>query len=284
MKKILLPTDFSENSWNAIKYALTLFKDEICSFTLLNTYTPVIYQFEYMQLSSAQLQIMDAVKDTSEKNLQNLVNKIKAEFNNPNHSFTYVSSFNNLNAEIDELCLGNVMDLIVMGTKGATGLKEVLFGSNTVHVLKKAKCPVLAIPSDFYFESPHEILFPSDYGIDFKKKQLQLLLDLAEMNHARVNFLHVYQNGELSANQEKNRKKLEDWFEHVAHLFHNVQHQNISEAIANFQMKSKINLLVMINNKHSFFENLFFKSNIKHLGFHLNVPFLVIPSSSYLYN
>ena len=62
------------------------------------------------------------------------------------------------------------MDLIVMGTKGASGLKEVLFGSNTVHVIKNAKCPVLAVPSEFVFESPREILFPSDYEVSFNEK------------------------------------------------------------------------------------------------------------------
>ena len=48
MKNILLPTDFSENSWNAIKYALQLFKTETCKFYLLNAYTPIIYDVEYV--------------------------------------------------------------------------------------------------------------------------------------------------------------------------------------------------------------------------------------------
>ena len=65
MKKILLPTDFSENSWNAIQFALHFFKDQRCNFILLNTYTPIIYQFEYMQSSTTQFRVMDAAKETS---------------------------------------------------------------------------------------------------------------------------------------------------------------------------------------------------------------------------
>ena len=173
MKKILLPTDFSANSWNAIKYALQLFKDQECNFTLLNTYTPVIYQVEYMQSSAPQLELLDTVKQVSENGLKEIEQNIKKEFNNPKHIFTKLSSFNTLTAEIDELHEGHVMDFIIMGTKGATGAKEILFGSNTVHVIKKAKCPVLAIPSNFSFEAPHEILFPSDYEIDFQEKHIQ---------------------------------------------------------------------------------------------------------------
>lgn len=278
MKRVLLPTDFSKNSWNAIKYALQLFKNEKCTFTLLNTYTPIIYQFEYMQASSPQLQVMEAVKETSKNKLNDLVKRIEEEFPNPNHIFSKISTFNTLTAEINELYHGNTMDLIIMGTKGASGVKEVLLGSNTVHVLNKAKCPVLAIPSDFEFETPHELLFPSDYEVNFEDKHIQPIIDIANLYNIRVNIMHVYYGEELTEAQEQNRKKLEAYFKGIAHLFHNIKNQNITEAITQFQMKARINLLMMINNKHSFFENLFFKSAIKQIGFHLNVPFLVIPS------
>ena len=61
-------------------------------------------------------------------------------------------------------------------------------------------------------------------------------------------------------------------------MFHSVSNQKVTEAIQNFQLKTRINLLVMINNKHSFFEKLFFKPVNNEIGFHLNIPFLVIRS------
>ena len=64
----------------------------------------------------------------------------------------------------------------------------------------------------------------------------------------------------------------------IAHLFHDVKNQNVPEAITNFQLKTRVNLLIMINTTHPFFENLFFKSTINQIGFHLNIPLLVIPS------
>ncbi|RNC87749.1 MAG: universal stress protein [Winogradskyella sp.] len=278
MKKILLPTDFSDNAWNAITYALELFKNKTCCFTLLNTYTPMIYQVEHLQSSSVPLQVLDAVKQTSKKKLENLQQKITTEFNNPKHTFVQLSSFNTLVAEIDELYRNNAIDIIVMGTKGATGLKEVLFGSNTVHVIKKAKCPVLAIPSNFTFEAPHEILFPSDYHIEFQDKHLESILDIADDYGARVHFLNVVYDNSRSEFQEENKRKLVTYFKSITHLFHDVKNKKVQEAINDFQIKLKINLLVMLHNKHSFVEDIFFKSNIKQIGFHLNVPFLVIPS------
>lgn len=280
MKKILLPTDFSDNSWNAIKYALTLFKNDECTFYLLNTFTPVIYQLDYTQAHSPQFELFDTVRDVSKKGVEKIQERIEKEFKNPKHTFAQISTFNTLIKEIDELTKELDLDYIVMGTKGATGAKEVLFGTNTVQVIKNAKCPVLAIPDDFSFETPHEILFPSDYEIDFQDKHLKPILDIASSYHARVNFLNASFGYDLSELQEKNRKKLEGYFKKIAHLFHSVSNQDVQEAITKFQLKARINLLVMINNKHSFFENLFFKSTINQIGFHLNIPFLVIPSKT----
>lgn len=278
MKKILLPTDFSDNSWNAIKYALQLFKDQECNFVLLNTYTPIIYQFEYLQSSSAQFGLVDTLKESSKKGLDELQKNILSEFNNPKHVFTKISSFNSLTTEIDDLYTNNIMDIIVMGTKGASGVTGVLFGSNTIHVIKNAKCPVMAIPSDFSFETPHEILFPTDYEIEYQAKHLKPIIEIAQNHISRVNIMHVYTSNDLTEAQQKNKSILETSIKNIAHLFHDIKNQNVPEAITNFQLKARINLLVMINNKHSFFENLFFKSTIKQIGFHLNIPFLVIPS------
>ena len=280
MKRILLPTDFSDNSWNAIKYALQLFKNEECSFTILNTYTPIIFQLEYMQVSSAQFGLLDAVKETSLKGLSTIKDKIDKTFSNPKHTIETVSNFNTLIPEIKEIIKRKDIDLLVMGTQGSSNVQGVLFGTNTVHVFKNIKIPVLAIPSSFSFETPHEILFPTDYEVDFQDKQILPLENLASVHHSRVHILHVHYGEKLSEEQQKNKQKLEVYFKHVAHLFHDVKNNNIEDAINEFQIKSRINLLVMINNKHSFFENLFFKSTINQIGFHLNIPFLVIPAKA----
>jgi nucleotide-binding universal stress UspA family protein len=280
MKHILLPTDFSDNSWNAIKYAIKLFKDDHCTFHILNTYTPVIYQVEYVLGYPAQFGLGDAIRETSIKNLDDLVSRIVEEFdNNPKHKFRTVSRFNTLVLGIKEFVEKRPIDLIVMGTKGATGAKEVLFGSNTVHVFKEIKCNILAIPSDFEYEHLREILFPTDLEITFNNSQLNLLQELASSQYSRVNALHVSTGYELTEFQKNNSQELESMFKNTAFLFHHIKSMNIVDAINEFQIKHKINLLVMVNNKHSVFENLFFRSTINHIGFHLTIPFLVIPSN-----
>ena len=280
MKKILLPTDFSENSWNAISYALKLFKNEPCTFYLLNAYTPVIYHVEYVLVNPAQYGLGDAVRENALKQLDIFKERMTETFKNPKHTIETIAAFNTLVSEVKELVAKKKIDYVVMGTKGATGATEVLFGSNTVHLFKNVDCPILAVPADFSFETPHEILFPTDYEIDYKDHHLKPLIDITSLYNTRVNILHVSYGYDLSEAQEAHKQILQKSFEHIAHLFHSVSNKDVAEAITEFQLKSRVNLLVMINNKHSFFENLFFKSTINQIGFHLNIPFLVIPVKS----
>ena len=278
MKKILLPTDFSNNSWNAIEYALKLFKDEPCEFYLLNTYTPIIYHVEYVQVEPTHFGMGNAMRDISLKNLNSFKTKIEKEFNNAKHTINIIAAFNNLVSEIKNIVEDKSIDYVVMGTKGATGVKEILFGTNTVHVFKNVKCPILAIPDGFEFETPYEVLFPTDYQIEYKDHHIKPILDFIKPHSTRVNILHASYGYELSEEQNYNKKVLEKYFEKSAYLFQSVSNQTVEEGINNFQLKRQVNLLVMINNKHSFFENLFFKNAINQIGFHLNIPFLVIPS------
>lgn len=281
MKNILLPTDFSENSWNAIVYAAKLFKDHECRFHLLNAYTPQIYHVEYILVEPAQFGLGDAIKENALKQLSDFKNKMLNTFKNPKHNIETIASFNTLISEMKDIIEDKNIDYVVMGTKGATGIKEILFGSNTVHAFKNMKCPIIAIPDGFSFEKPHEVLFPTDYKIDYKDYHIKPIIGITSLFNTRVNILHATYGYDLSETQKKNKQKLETYFKNTSQLFHSVSGQTVQEAIDNFQLKAKINLLVMINNKHSFFENLFFKNTINQIGFHLNIPFLVIPSKTY---
>tara|TARA_R110002049_G_scaffold47793_9_gene138043 strand:+ start:9522 stop:10385 length:864 start_codon:yes stop_codon:yes gene_type:complete len=279
MKHILLPTDFSENSWNGIAYAMQLFKEEECTFYLYHAYTPIIYHLEYVLVNPEQFGIVDTIKNTAEENLNQLVLRISTTFkNNKKHNFKTYAKFDAFISGIQAFVQKYPIDLIVVGTKGATGAKEVLFGSNTVQLFQKVKCPILAIPSAFTYEAPQEILFPTDLEVSYKNSKLSFLKNLAVSKHARVNAMHVSTGNDLTEIQENNKAQLEILFQETAFLFHAVKSMNISDAVNEFQLKYKINLLAMINNKHSFFESLFFKNTINQIGFHLTIPFLVIPS------
>jgi nucleotide-binding universal stress UspA family protein len=278
MKKILAPTDFSENATNAIKYAIKLFEKETCVFYLLNTFTPAAYNVGAMVDSYSALRLQEIVKDNSEKNLEMLEDSLKEQFNNPNHSFVRIASFNLLILEITDVVTREGIDLIVMGTKGATGAKEVFLGTHTTYTIKKVKCPVIAVPSGFVFDPPKEILFPTDYRLSKTNKYLSLIKEICEKHVSRLNILNAYHGEPLSKDQNNIKDFLDKYFEGNSHLFHIAEDTDLIGAIDNFQVKHKINFLIMIHNRHSFFENMLFRPLINQIAYHTNIPFLVIPS------
>ncbi len=275
MIQILIPTDFSDNALNAINYAQKLFKNERCTFYIVNTYTPIIYTYDVqMNIGGYLGDTMDAIRKNSEEKLAELKKKLSNEL----HTVETISSFNTLTEEIQQLVSKHAMDVLIMGTKGATGAKEVLFGSNAIHIIKKAKCPVLAIPDGYFFEKPSDILFPTDYKVDYSESQLMILKKIARLYNSKIRVLHVSYGRDLNEVEITNKMKLGKLLVDFDDTYYNEKDQEITEAINEFQKKRYVQLLMMINNKHSFFENLFFKPVIHQIGFHLNVPFLVIPS------
>ena len=278
MKRIILPTDFSENAYNAICYALNLYKEEECTFYLLHTYTPAIYQAEYVLHSPGQIGLGDIYQENSETQLKELKKRILADFNNNKHTIIGHSAFNTLVDEIVETAINEKADLVIMGTQGATGAKEILIGTNTVHVIKKSCCPVIAVPPNFKFEEPKEILFTTDLEIKYQKDQLKELLDIAKIHTSRVNILHVSEGHDLTEDQISNKEKLDVLLGKTAHFFHEMASQEVINAINQFQLKKRPDLLVMIQNRHSFLERLFIEPVIKKIGFHVTIPFMVIPS------
>ncbi len=276
MKRILLPTDFSDNSFEAIKYALFVFKDEKCTFYLLHTYNPPVYEPEYLLGSPGQIGLGDIFQESSLSQLEKLQKRLEEQYNNPKHIFMVHTAMNSILNEVLETIEAEKIDLVVMGTKGATGAKEILFGTNTVHVIKKSKCPVIAIPPNFKYVTPKEILFPTDYEIEYEEEKFAELLNITKLYSSTVHIMHVSTGYDLTEEQEKNKKQIEELLGKTC-LFHDAPNNAIITAVNEFQTKKKIHLLVMVQNKHTFFERLFIEPVIKKIGFHVTIPFMVIP-------
>jgi nucleotide-binding universal stress UspA family protein len=279
MKRILLPTDFSAIAMNAMRYAVNLFKGQACTFYLLHTYTPAAYNVGSMADSVSALELQRVTKENAEREMKQVLKDVVREADPAHHHFETIVAFNLLLYEIEDVVDEKYIDLIVMGTKGATAAREVFIGTNTMYTIKKVKCPVIAVPADFGFEAPKEILFPTDFHVHTDNPYLPLIKEICQQQHSRLHVLYAYLGEELDQSQQANRDFLQGYFKDIARLFHFEEGaDDVLSAIVAFERKQKINLLVMVHNQHNFFENLLFTPVIKKIAYHTNIPFLVIPS------
>ena len=277
MMKIVLPTDFSENAFHAIAYALKLLQDHTCRFYLVHTYTPPIYRVDYTLGSPGQLGLPDVQRNSVEETLEDTIKTIKPLSNPAKHTFVSHAAFNTLAEEMDSISHKEGVDFIVMGTQGATGAMEILFGSNTVQVIQKSAVPVLVIPNDFEYEPPRNILFPTDYEVDYQKAHLDFLLKFSKLEHSKLHILHISSPEGLDEGQINQKVRLEGKLLEHNHEFYDLPDQELIPAINAFQEKHPVELLVMVKNKHSFLERLFLDPVIKKIGLYSKVPFMVLP-------
>ncbi|GAA4272854.1 universal stress protein [Aquimarina gracilis] len=157
MKRILVPTDFSNNAYNALYYATRLFKNEPCKFYILNTCD--INRSAISGNKDSEDLDQEVSKRANEK-LTETLHSIVRDTEDFDHTFGTILSAKKLLETIEETVKSEGIDLIVMGTKGATGAKGFFIGSNTSNIIEKTKCcPVLAVPDEFNFEDTREIAF-----------------------------------------------------------------------------------------------------------------------------
>src|SRR5690606_4326761 len=144
------------------------------------------------------------------------------------------------------------VDLIVMGTQGATGAKEIFMGSNTVKILKKIKnCPVLVVPSNYNFQRLKTLAFPTDSSRTYKKFELTPLTELAALWKAEVQILYVAVEFILNDSQESNKKILGERLAGLNYYFQNVEFErNISTSIEKYLAENKVDFMALIRYHH----------------------------------
>ncbi len=276
MKRILLPTDFSSISLNAIRYALSLYEESKCEFYLLNVYrVPYMTNEELMENDAQQLAILETeMYESSRKNLKALVSGFNE---NDNHVYHTISDYNFFIDSVKQSVLEKEIDLVIMGTKGATGAKEIFIGSNTGDVLMKTDCNMIAIPENSTYKAPKEIVFPTDFKLRYERDDLSPLIELAETNKSTLRILHFSQDGQLTEEQVSNKKVLSSYLETMEHSFHTLTNIDFEEALNCFvQSRGNIDMIAMISGHYNFFQRLFFRPKVMELSFHTKVPLYVL--------
>ncbi|QRM89362.1 universal stress protein [Lacinutrix sp. WUR7] len=273
--KILLPTDFSDNAWSAIVYALKLYANESCVFYFLNT----IDNEALHRRSLVTGHFLEELKQEATKNLLELKEQASVSNANENHEFEVVLCSEKIEVAIKKNIEKHHINMVIMGTKGASKNEKVLFGSNTVHVLNKVKtCPIMVVPDEFDFVKPTQIAFPTDYNRFYKGEEIQVLRNLTELYNSKIRIVHIEEEKELNQVQRYNINELDEYLNQVEHSFHWMPNYAKKATVINdFIEELNINILVMVNYKHSFIESIINEPVLKKISFHPIIPFLVIP-------
>lgn len=280
-KRVLLPTDYSKNALNAIRYALGLYKDVQCDFYFLNAFQSTGYSLDSLMVSEVGERNYEAAKLESTMGMDRLKEVLRLQPKNDKHTFHTVCTFNSLLVAVEEVLKAKDIDIIVMGTKGITASSNAILGTNTVGIMEKiTQCPVIAVPDSFRFSPPKEIVFPTDYKTAFRRKELGYMFEIAKMHGSGIHVLHIEKESRLNQGQENNKALLADMMADIDHSFHTLTKVKVAQGIETFMQSRGSDMIAFLNRKHRFFNSILTNPLIKEIGYDSKIPILVLKDNS----
>lgn len=274
MKTILLPTDFSDVSDNAINYAV--------EFAKLTRSKLILFHVYHVPIITTDTPIVIPSMEELGNDCMDGLKKIEERIHALHGGSLQVECKCECGLEVDEIneyIKNNPVDLVITGMKGAGGLEEKLIGSVTTSLMRKLKCPVMAIDKSCRFKSIDKIALACDYK-EIKTKAafdpLKEIIRLFKSHLFIVNVLKEQKELIPTTEQAIAGVHLGHLLEDVNHSFHFEESSNVVEGINRFVDKHNIDLVVMVPRSHSILENIFHEPNTKRMAFHTHVPLLSI--------
>lgn len=271
--RILLPTDFSKLSIIPVYYAAKLARKIKAEIILFHA----VY-VEAMPRASTSFKsglLMNAMSENAVADLEALAAKLKEDVGSDIEVSWQLEVGLPMEAALEAYVAENKIDLIIMGTKGASGLKKVLMGSNTAAVIANSKIPVIAVPELAYFSNIHKIVYASD--LQDVENEVEALLPFARLFDASIHLLHIAPpESEPPVVAAILEKTLIDRYQYPNIAVHILKSDNVVESIDAFIAANGANILAMFTHKPTFFEKLFGQSVTREMAFHSNVALLTM--------
>lgn len=277
MKNILLPTDFSKCSSNAIWYAIHLFKGTSCTFHFLSIYKATNYTSGDLMQASAGDSLHDILISESRSKLEKLISKAEEICVNEDFKFTAITDYDVFTDSINKFLISEKIDLIVMGTDGISGTSEKLFGTHTLRVIRKVKSPLLIIPEHAQFHRLKRLLLSLDPSTDLDQANLQPLLELIGNHSFSLEILRLTNPKEGAEDKKAEEKEFKRLFSIYNPGYHIVKEVSFPQAISTVVQTMNIDMNILPVKKEEFLERLF-GSALAKIIYSTTVPLFILHS------
>lgn len=272
MKTILIATDYSRASTNALEYAATLARSTGAKLAIINAHTFSVP----MAASATSLYGVKLIMAENQERLEKLAKVIS-------RTYRIVTEAISVNGAIEDVLDRHVhrlgADLVVMGMKGGSFSRK-LFGSSTTYVMEHASYPLLIIPDHAQFNGLNRIMLAYDAKYLRANNTLFFLKELAEHFKAKVEVLHVVQGQVPEFYEMPEVYNIKEVLDGIDFYFRHLETNNVLDGIQQGMEELKADMLVMVPHKADFWESIFTSSKTRYMSFTSHVPLLVLPNIS----
>ena len=273
MKTIIVPTDFSPSATNAMHYAIQMAKQISAHLLLVHVYqVPVSYTDAPIVLVS-----VEELRKSAQARMHNLKVEVEHLVHKEQKVFTE-TILGSVVDELENLCKKIKPFVVVMGTKGATGLERVLFGSNTLQAIRHLSWPIICVPSGKkYGTGIKKIGFACDYEKVVRSTPAPLIKSLVKTFGAELHVLNINPDGKKRSEEMPEQSiLLQTLLGDLKPEFHFIQYNDVEDGINDFAIRNELDLVITIPKKHSLVERIFRETSSKQLIQHSNVPIACI--------
>ena len=282
MKKILFPTDFSDTANNAFLYTLHLAKLYNAEVFITHIYDKKVISTLYggqpelvaTIYVDVELDEFEYFKEESKK-----LRMIAEENNLSDVKLNFIFKSGSLVSTLGEIIEKEKINLVVMGTSGATNFEKKLWGSNTRNALRSLDIPILSIPKKAIFKGVKNIGFASALK-DSDKPILANLLNFYDDNNLIIKVLYIIKNDKNTEVEEQLiDKKIASWeseFRNEKLIFIKKISDSVTKGIYQLIFDENIDIVVIAKRDLSFIDSLFTHSLSEDLAKKMDFPLLVV--------
>lgn len=273
MKKFLVPTDFSDTSKNAARYAVELAQDDPET-------TIILYNIYDKLAPGSDGSLLTESDEDRKKVLNQALLNLEIELHEISTvRIQYVAEeSNSLVESIEKYVRYNGVNVVIMGITGATKLEQIFFGSNALNMARQGVCPVIIVPPKASFKKIQNVMLLSDFKnvkSNTPVAQIRQILDIFKPNLHVVN-VDSEHHVQLTEEYKRERDWMEATFNDYNPEFYFIRMYDFLEAIDAFTTDHNIDLIVTVPRKHSFLSGLYKTSHTKKLAYHSHIPVAAI--------
>ena len=273
MKTIIVPTDFSPVATNAMNFAADMALNINASLMLLHIYqVPVSMTDVPVVMVSAE-----ELRKSSEAKLQEIKNSLTHITSGKIKLYTE-ARLGDVSDELEDVCKHIQPFAVIMGTRGASGIDRVLFGSTTLTAIRHLKWPVIVVPpGKEYGTGIKKIGFACDFDKVVETTPIQFIKNMVKEFGAELHVLNVdYESRHFKPETPEESVMLNELLADLKPNYHFIEHADIEDGINEFVEENNIDLLITIPKKHKLLDSLFKQSSTKQLVTQSHVPVMCV--------
>ncbi len=276
MEKILCPIDFSETSLNALEFAINIGEKSHSQITLLNIFTES--DFDKVLESEKVGKEYNQLIDMAEKKLKSIANVIKSEGQPKGLAdckFTLRSG--NTVEVLKQFIEDENFNVIIIGTTGLSNHDSPQIGSRAVKIIEATRCDVICVPATTSFKGIKRIVYATDYQEE-DKIAIQQVITFASLADAHIEVLHISHRDSTidEAIFEDYMHEMRSFVQYEKLSFGRQIFNHVAEGLDEYMKSTNSDVLVLLDKKRNFFENLFATSLTHNLSHFMDYPFWVL--------